>query len=100
MKSGYYPITSNKIVWINDIYKSLQATYFDKVFLTEELLLYITDKYKHINVLMLQKIFNELGFSIEYSRAYKDRNHMMRYEWKLEKELGLLWLIAVNVAQN
>ena len=46
MKSGYYPITSNKVVWINDIYKSLQATYFDNVFLTEELLLYITDKYK------------------------------------------------------
>lgn len=90
MKSGYYPLTSDKIIWIGDVYKSLQADIFDKVFLTEEILLYITDKYKHINVEMLQKIFNEVGFSIEYNRAYKDRNHMMRYEWKLEKEMGLL----------
>jgi len=90
MRSGYYPLTSSEVVWIGDVYKSLQATYSDKVFLTEKLLLYITDKYKHINVEMLQKIFNELGFSIRYSRAYKDRNHMMRYEWKLTKEMGLL----------
>ena len=88
MKSGYYPITSNKLVWINDVYKSLQATYFDKVFLTEELLLYITDKYKHINVLMLQKIFNELGFSIEYSRAEE--------LLLIAKEIGLLWKVVTT----
>lgn len=67
----------------------LRVNVSDKIFLTENKLLVIADRYLHINMKLLKEIFEEYGFRFYYNYAYKGKDGLMRYEFKI-KELWIL----------
>ena len=84
-RNGYYPLSDERQIWIGSIRDALHICYSDKVFLTPSYLLVIADDYLHINLEKLKQTFKEKGYDVEYSRAYKDRNNKMRYEFKIKE---------------
>lgn len=85
-RGGLVPLTSDELIGAYELMSAFHITPFEELWINSNVILVIADKYLHINLEKAEKVLKR---KLEYSRAYKDRDGKMRYEFKI-KELGIL----------
>lgn len=83
-RGGPIPLTSDEMKSTYEIRSALGLTLFDTAYLNSDKLLVIASSYLHIDLARLEIILNR---KLIYSRAYKDRDKNMRYEFKIEDNI-------------